>query len=86
MCKIFMNLNGLIILGFFVYFSREKEGLLHRFEIDVKSSKNGKRPKADIAKIVKCFERSAAGKEMAGSNELRPGPVLLMTLRYLFTE
>ncbi|XP_063974828.1 uncharacterized protein LOC135161303 isoform X2 [Diachasmimorpha longicaudata] len=65
---------------------REKEGLLHPFEI-VESQKNVKKPEADPQKIIKCYSRSGAGKSMVHDlTQLRPGPVLLSTLRYLFTQ
>ncbi|XP_076174597.1 SAC3 domain-containing protein 1 [Ptiloglossa arizonensis] len=65
---------------------REKEGLLHRFEIDENAKATNKRPKADPLKTVKCFSRPAAGLNMTDPNQLRPAPVLLSTMRYLFTK
>lgn len=50
---------------------REREGLLHKYEIDEKT-KHKKKPKADPARIVKCFSRSAAGQIMTDPNSLRP--------------
>ncbi|KAK0179213.1 hypothetical protein PV327_008026 [Microctonus hyperodae] len=64
---------------------REQEGLLNRLEID-ESTKHLKYPKADPAKIIKCYKRSGAGVLMNEPSELRPGPVLLLTLKYLFTK
>ncbi|XP_035732673.1 SAC3 domain-containing protein 1-like [Vespa mandarinia] len=64
---------------------REKEGLLHRFEIDEKT-KHLKKPKADPNKIIKSFSRPAAGQIMTDPSLLRPGPVLLSTIKYLFTK
>ncbi|XP_047356698.1 SAC3 family protein 1 isoform X2 [Vespa velutina] len=64
---------------------REREGLLHRFEIDEKT-KHLKRPKADPNKIIKSFSRPAAGQIMTDPSLLRPGPVLLSTIKYLFTK
>ncbi|XP_018357186.1 PREDICTED: germinal-center associated nuclear protein isoform X2 [Trachymyrmex septentrionalis] len=64
---------------------REREGLLHKYEID-EGTKYMKRPKADPMKIVKCFSRSAAGQIMTDPNLLRPPHVLLSTVRYLFTK
>ncbi|XP_046468200.1 germinal-center associated nuclear protein [Neodiprion pinetum] len=64
---------------------REREGLLHTFEVDEKT-KHLKRPKADPSKIVKCFSRPAAGQLMPDTSELRPASVLLSTIRYLFTN
>ncbi|XP_043270782.1 germinal-center associated nuclear protein [Venturia canescens] len=62
---------------------REREGLLHILEIDDRT-KHLRRPKADPAKTVKCYSRPSAGKSMTDISELRPAPVLLMTIRYLF--
>lgn len=64
---------------------REREGLLHKYEIDEKTKHMEKR-KADPAKIIKCFSRSAAGQDMTDPYSLRPSHVLLSTIRYLFTE
>ncbi|XP_012057346.1 PREDICTED: germinal-center associated nuclear protein [Atta cephalotes] len=64
---------------------REREGLLHKYEID-EGTKYMKRPKADPMKIVKCFSRSAAGQVMTDPNLLRPPHVLLSTVQYLFTK
>ncbi|KAL2744532.1 germinal-center associated nuclear protein [Vespula maculifrons] len=64
---------------------REKEGLLHRFEIDEKT-KHLKKPKADPNKIIKSFSRPAAGQIMTDPSLLRPGPILLSTIKYLFTK
>ncbi|KAL0116527.1 hypothetical protein PUN28_009887 [Cardiocondyla obscurior] len=64
---------------------REREGLLHKYEID-ESTKYMKRPKADPAKTIKCFSRSAAGQNMTDPNSLRPPRVLLCTVKYLFTK
>lgn len=64
---------------------REREGLLHVLEMDDKTRRL-KRPKADPAKIVKCFSRPAAGQLMPDTTELRPAPVLLATIRYLFLK
>ncbi|XP_076766069.1 SAC3 domain-containing protein 1 isoform X2 [Xylocopa sonorina] len=63
----------------------EKEGLLHRFEIDDSEERSGS-PKADPTKIVKCFSRPAAGIIMTDPKQLRPAPVLLSTIEYLFTK
>ncbi|CAL7934820.1 unnamed protein product [Xylocopa violacea] len=63
----------------------EKEGLLHRFEIDDSEKRTGS-PKADPTKIVKCFSRPAAGIIMTDPKQLRPAPVLLSTIEYLFTK
>lgn len=50
------------------------------------STKYLKYPKADPAKIIKCYKRSSAGVLVDEPSELRPGPVLLLTLKYLFTK
>lgn len=76
------NLNT---IPYFIPIRREKEGLLHRFEIDEKT-KHLKRPKADPNKIIKSFSRPAAGQIMTDPSLLRPGPVLLSTIKYLFTK
>uniref|UniRef100_V9IL26 SAC3/GANP/THP3 conserved domain-containing protein n=1 Tax=Apis cerana TaxID=7461 RepID=V9IL26_APICE len=62
-------------------FIREKEGLLHKFEID-ESTKGTKLPKADPKKTIKCFSRPAAGLIMNDMKQLRPAPVLLSTIKY----
>ncbi|XP_057327259.1 SAC3 domain-containing protein 1 [Microplitis mediator] len=65
---------------------REREGLLSILEIDEKT-KNQKHKKADPAKTIKCFQRSSAGKSFADDpSELRPGPVLMLTVRYLLNK
>ncbi|XP_017878264.1 SAC3 domain-containing protein 1 [Ceratina calcarata] len=64
---------------------REREGLLHRFEID-ENTKEMKFPKADPMKTIKCFSRPAAGLNMTDPHQLRPASVLLSTVRYLFTR
>lgn len=64
---------------------REREGLLHKYEID-EGTKHMKRPKADPARTVKSFSRSAAGQVMTDPNLLRPPHILLSTVRYLFTK
>ncbi|XP_051165414.1 germinal-center associated nuclear protein [Leptopilina boulardi] len=57
---------------------REEKRLLHIFE--------RKEEKADPTKTVKCFNRPAAGRTMTDLSELRPKPVLIMTMNYLFTK
>ena len=64
---------------------REKEGLLHAFEID-ESTKGARRPKADPRKTIKSFSRSAAGVIMTEPNQLRPASVLLSTTKYLLEK
>lgn len=66
-------------------YSREREGLLHKFEID-ETAKGTKLPKADPKKTIKCFSRPAAGLIMTDMKQLRPAPVLLSTIKYLFTK
>ncbi|KAK2575714.1 hypothetical protein KPH14_012103 [Odynerus spinipes] len=81
------NINGICLLMCpeKERWMREKEGLLHRFEIDEKT-KHFKRPKADPNKIIKCFGRPAAGQIMTDPSLLRPASVLLSTIKYLFTK
>ncbi|XP_055938803.1 germinal-center associated nuclear protein-like [Argiope bruennichi] len=59
---------------------RERNGLLHYFEIN-----SAVKPeiKADPTKVVKQFSRSAAGKQLLSPSDLRPSPVLLKTIDYL---
>lgn len=64
---------------------REREGLLHKFET-AEEQRGNRRPKADPGRTVKCFSRPAAGQIMTAPEQLRPAPVLLSTIRYLFTE
>lgn len=72
-------------LLYFIISRREKEGLLHRFEIDDKT-KYDKKPKADPNITVKCFSRPAAGQDMTNPDLLRSPHTLLCTIRYLFTR
>ncbi|XP_050459715.1 germinal-center associated nuclear protein isoform X2 [Cataglyphis hispanica] len=64
---------------------REREGLLHKYEVD-EETKDMRKRKADPTKIIKSFSRSAAGQDMTDPYSLRPPHVLLSTIRYLFTE
>lgn len=48
-------------------------------------TKHYRYPKADAAKIVKCYRRCSAGTSPVDPSELRPGSVLLFTLKYLLT-
>nr|CAD7395133.1 unnamed protein product [Timema poppensis] len=64
---------------------REREGLLHILEIKTGTEKH-KRPTADPNCTVKCFSRSAAGQEMQKLSDLRPPPILLQTILYLFNN
>jgi len=59
--------------------------LLHKYEID-EGTKHMRKPKADPAKTIKCFSRSAAGQVMTDPNLLRPPHVLLSNVPYLFTK
>lgn len=80
--------NNKLIYNFLILhllFRREREGLLHKYEIDEKT-KHMKKCKADPAKTIKCFSRSAAGQDMTDPYSLRPPLVLLSTIRYLFTK
>ncbi|KAF3427547.1 hypothetical protein E2986_06404 [Frieseomelitta varia] len=61
-------------------YSREKEGLLHKFEID-ENTKGAKLPKADPAKTIKCFSRSAAGSDMTDMKLLRPASLFIIATR-----
>ncbi|XP_031845412.1 SAC3 domain-containing protein 1 isoform X2 [Nomia melanderi] len=65
---------------------REKEGLLHKFEIDEERKNLHGQLKADPMKTVKCFGRPAAGIIMTDPSQLRPEAVLLSTIRYMFTK
>lgn len=64
---------------------REKQGLLHQFEI-CKGTEHLPRPKADSKKIIKEFKRSAAGQKSPKPQDLRPFPVLLKTVNYLMEK
>lgn len=64
---------------------RETEGLLHRLELS-DCEKIKRLPTADPQKTIKCFTRSAAGLETPPAHLLRPGPILLQTVRYLMQE
>lgn len=66
-------------------FMRQKENLLHKFEIKA-GTESHQRPEFDPHKIVKCFNRSAAGSETANPTNLRPFPVLMKTIRYLYED
>lgn len=59
---------------------REKNKLLHSFEIQAGTDFN---PKADPNKVIKQFTRSAAGKLEQSASDLRPSNVLLKTMDYL---
>lgn len=59
---------------------REKNKLLHAFEIKSGTEKD---PKADPDKTVKQYSRSAAGKIQASAADLRPSSILLKTVNYL---
>lgn len=62
----------------YLNFRREKEGLLHIFE---KSDTNPK--KADPLKIIKSFNRSAAGQQLNKLSDLRPPEILRKTIEYM---
>ncbi|XP_064620928.1 SAC3 domain-containing protein 1-like [Lineus longissimus] len=61
---------------------REREGLLHPFEVQ-KTSHRTKRPPGDRGKTVKSYSRPAAGKRGPHPGDLRPAPVLVKTVNYL---
>ncbi|XP_067009663.2 SAC3 domain-containing protein 1 isoform X2 [Anabrus simplex] len=61
---------------------REREGLLHAFEI-LPGTEHLRRPKADPLTTVKSFSRSAAGQQAPHPSELRPPHVLKETIVYL---
>lgn len=62
---------------------RERNNLLHYFEID--HTKKGD-AKADSKKVIKEFSRSAAGKAHLAPCDLRPSDILLSTVNYLINE
>ncbi|CAG9859318.1 unnamed protein product [Phyllotreta striolata] len=64
---------------------RESQRLLHVFET-LPGPQKFTRPKVDIKRAVKCFSRSAAGKDLTDPDKLRPPSVLLETLNYLFND
>jgi len=82
--------------------TREKEGLLHKFEF-LESSGEVEKPlpdferkkrnrnfrafhQADVQKTVKSFARSAAGMDKTIPTDLRPPYVLIQTVEYLCTK
>nr|CAI5827512.1 unnamed protein product [Callosobruchus analis] len=64
---------------------RENERLLHILEI-LPGTEKDRKPKADRQRVVKCFSRSAAGKNMENPKNLRPASVLLQTIDYLLFD
>ncbi|GAB1599952.1 SAC3 domain-containing protein 1-like [Argonauta hians] len=62
---------------------REKERLLHRFEIKKNYDNTGGLLRADRLKIVKEYSRAAAGKAVHKPCDLRPAPILQKTVDYL---
>jgi len=71
---------------FYIFLSRrERERLLHRYEI-ADGTQKMRKPKADPTKTIKCFTRSSAGQNMTDPDSLRPASVLLHTIKYLFTK
>ncbi|KAK6626596.1 hypothetical protein RUM44_009070 [Polyplax serrata] len=64
---------------------RQRENLLHKFEMK-RGTECHRLPEFDPARVVKCFNRSAAGKETTNPSNLRPFPVLLKTINYLYQE
>ncbi|XP_076438956.1 SAC3 domain-containing protein 1-like [Babylonia areolata] len=63
---------------------RERERLLHTFEICQEDRKSGRKPRADPKRVVKAFSRPAAGRVNPSPADVRPGPILLRTVAYLF--
>ncbi|XP_074861393.1 SAC3 domain-containing protein 1 [Carettochelys insculpta] len=59
---------------------RERQGRLHRLELQ-EGTRQG-----DPARVVKEYSRPAAGKGLPQPQELRPAPVLLITVRYLLGQ
>ncbi|KAH9495275.1 SAC3 domain-containing protein 1 [Bulinus truncatus] len=67
---------------------REREKLLHPFELKSQDSKMycmEKQSLADYNKMVKEFSRPAAGRADTESDCLRPAPVLKQTVEYMYT-
>lgn len=64
---------------------REQRKLLHILEM-VPGTQSSKKPKADVKKVVKAFQRSAAGKYMTDKNNLRTPNALLYTVHYLLND
>lgn len=63
---------------------REKEGLLHLFEIGEQGKSNNRKPRADPARTVKEYSRPAAGRTDIAPSDVRPPAVLITTVQYLF--
>ncbi|XP_018331479.1 germinal-center associated nuclear protein [Agrilus planipennis] len=61
---------------------RQREGLLHRLEVFNPERNTNKSNYC----AVKQFSRSAAGQNMQNVKLLRPGPVLMHTVKYLLDE
>lgn len=71
----------------YIYFSieilrREREKLLHPLEI-LSGTEKQRLPRADPARVIKSFSRSAAGVDFTDPTQLRPANVLLLTVKYI---
>ncbi|KAL4216288.1 cell division [Mactra antiquata] len=67
-----------LIHNFFFHFRREREKLLHKFEVDPSNIRQ-----ADVSKCVKEYRRPTVGKQDNEPNDFRPPDVLLKTVFYL---
>lgn len=63
---------------------REKNGLIHILETD--PAHDGKSRKANSSRMIKSYNRSAAGQVLTKPEILRPPVILLKTLTYIFNE
>lgn len=97
-----IELSEIFNVVFTFYCSRERERLLHPLERQtistlqsndrscpvqgVKQSKQYQNHIADPLRTIKAFSRSAAGHKMPQPADLRPFPVLDMTVTYLIEK
>ncbi|XP_041379461.1 SAC3 domain-containing protein 1-like isoform X2 [Gigantopelta aegis] len=69
---------------------REKEGRLHQLESAherrTEKYRNRKLQTAEVGKMIKEYSRPAAGCHVPGPESLRPAPVLLKTVQYIFNK
>ncbi|XP_041374009.1 SAC3 domain-containing protein 1-like [Gigantopelta aegis] len=69
---------------------REKEGRLHQLESSherrAEKYRNRKLQTAEVGKMIKEYSRPAAGCHVPGPESLRPAPVLLKTVQYIFNK
>ena len=67
------------------HFRRQRERLIHLVEAD-EATVGGPagRRRADPDRMIKSFQRSAAGRKVSERRSLRPPPVLLQTVNYIF--